>query len=209
MKLNFAVCWIKNADVLSLQQVVSDLHRPHIYDIVKLYRCILFIFSGHGYKGDYLYMQDGTMLQVDKDIIEPFLPKNLKELGGVEKAFLIDACRGERLTDVTFVSRGGESAGEMVVTQEGGFIKAFSTLPDHIALENRSGGLWLSILAKHLGYPNLCSLTTLLVDVSQEIAMTKCFQQPEFTSRQRKSICLNPHCTNPRCPLKEQNICKF
>ncbi len=203
--LRFAVCWIKNADRHSLGKVMWELRNLQFSSVSK-YRCILFIFAGHGCEGDQLIMQDGAKLGVVPDIIEPLLPKNSLHIGNIEKIFLIDACRGKEKTQTTLVprsapsERGGSLVSMQEVAQEGGFMLAYSTLPLHKAYEDpRNGGLWFSTLARLLREKrHLCSVDDLLTQVNAELKKrmhSSQFQQPERWSRLNKIICLNPECS--------------
>lgn len=204
-ELKFAVCWVKNADNHSLGRLMYELRNLR-YSSAKNYRCILFIFAGHGCEGDQLVMQDGHRLRVVHDIIDPLLPKNSAEIGKIPKVFLIDACRGRGVTPTTFVprspnDRGGNLLGMQEVAQEGGFMLAYSTLPMHKAYEDpHSGGLWLSTLARLLRKKDrfLCSVENLLTQVNVELSVRMRgphFQQPEKLSRLNAIICLNPECS--------------
>ena len=202
--LKFAVCWVKNASRHSLGRIMFDL-RNLKFSSVRNYRCIIFIFAGHGCEGDCLVMQDGSKLRVTSDIIDPLLPKNSKEIGSIEKLFLIDACRGQEKTQTSLAprsvgNRGGSLVAMQEVAQEGGFMLAYSTLPEHKSYEDpRNGGLWFSTLARLLSEKrHLCSVDNLLTQVNTEMKRRMCgsqFQQPEKLSRLNKIVCLNPECS--------------
>ena len=206
-ELGFAVCWMENVVKHSLQGIMWEL-RNLKFSSVQKYRCIIFVFAGHGCEGDNLIMQDGSKFQVVQDIIDPLLPKNSKEIGSIQKIFLIDACRGEGTTQTVFVPRsashrGGSLIGSEEVAQEGGFMLAYSTLPMHKAYEDpRHGGLWFSTLAKLLREKrHLCSIENLLTAVNKEMKARmggSQFQQPEKVVRLNEIICLNPKCSSCR-----------
>jgi hypothetical protein len=169
---------------------------------VKDFCGIIFVFAGHGGEGDYLWMQDGTKLQIIRDVIDPLLPKNAKEVGNIKKAFLIDACRGEQPTQTTVMLRSSydpELRGlewslvdAMKMHGGGNFLIAHSTLPMLKAYENTgSGGVWLSTLAELLSQKKyLFSLEYLLTAVNEEMVKKmqgSSFQQPEFQQPEKWS----------------------
>jgi hypothetical protein len=206
--LGFAVCWERNVSGNALCGLVAEIRTLKLQQ-VRGYCGIIFVFAGHGCEGDYLWMQDGTKLHIITDIVDPLLPKNAKEIGMIGKAFLIDACRGERSTETVLVPRynsipnrslssvrGGSLMESLKVCEDGNFIVAYSTLPMHKAYESeRNGGEWLSTLAKLLnkGVSSLPSpdLEYLLTEVNKVMSEKQgpTFQQPDRLSR------LNGHIT--------------
>lgn len=207
-KLNFAVCWEKNVTSFQLANIIGDMAKLR-YEWVKKYRCIIFVFAGHGKEGDNLCMQDGTRIQTNSNIVIPLLPKNAREIGNIKKAFLIDACRGENITATELVPRGSsesQSRGGSVVElarvpSEGNFLIAHSTMPKHEAYESTDkGGVWLSTVASLLKRKgdHLRSLQVLLTEANTEIAKSlqqkdSKFQQAEQFSRLNGVINLDPN----------------
>lgn len=208
--LRFAVCWERNVTGAMLCRIISEM-RNLKFSLVKDYRCIMFIFAGHGCEGDYLWMQDGSKLQIYIDVVTPLLPKSAKVIGNIKKVFLIDACRGERETQTILVprssslptgaseTRGGSLLESVKVCEEGNFLIAYSTMPMHKAYEdNRTGGVWLSTLARLLNERrSLFCLDYLLTEVNEEMMArmqdsTKC-QQPEKYSTLNGHIILDPN----------------
>lgn len=218
--LRFAVCWERNVSGPTLHMIISEI-RTLKFSQVGEYRCIMFVFAGHGCKGDYLWMQDGTKLQIHSDVVTPLLPRSAKAIGGIKKAFLIDACRGEQETRTVLVprsssmpngaseARGGSLIDSMKVCEEGNFLIAYSTMPMHKAYEDtRTGGVWLSTLARLLNEKRgLVSLDYLLTEVNEEMERmqeTKP-QQPEKFSRLNGHIKLDPNSNyNARLQYKVQ-----
>lgn len=197
-RLNFDVCWRRNAGKFLLMQIIREVSQLK-YHAVQHYRCIIFIFAGHGCEGDCLWTQDERKVHILNEVVYPLLPKQAMEIGAIPKVFLIDACRGKKKTQTVVVPRSsstdeevqprGGSLCEMNVPAEGNFMIAYSTLPQHKAYEDGTkGGVWLFTLAKLLKEgKSLHSLECLLTDVNEEIMGGKpCeFQQPEKWSRHK------------------------
>lgn len=204
--LNFDVYWKKNVDSAMLNQVISEINHLK-YHLVQNYRCIIFIFAGHGREGGQLYMQDGSVVSISKSIIEPLLPKNAKDIGNIPKVFLFDACRGEKETPTLSVprsspvpkrlpSRGGSLISTLEIPEEGNFLVAYSTMPNYKAYENgREGGVWFSTLAEQLRRGEyLYSFDDLLTEVNRIMKEgsqdSRKFQQPEKLSRLNEIVSL-------------------
>ena len=204
-RLNFAVHHVRNTSHHALRQVVYEI--SHLkYHMVRDYRCIMFVYAGHGCEGDLLYMPEGARVHLGEEIITPLLPGSANDIGGIPKVFLIDACRGSKDTDTVFVprgirlnNRGGSLMERVKVTAMGEYLLAYSTMPRHKAFEvERQGGVWLSTLARLLNERRyLDSLENLLTKVNEEIQErlqgTGNFQQPEKYSRINKIISLDPN----------------
>jgi len=202
LELKFVVHWERNVSSGRLGQVVHEVSRL-THATVKNYRCIFFIFSGHGKEGDSLVMEDNEVVNLYEDVINPLLPRSANEIGGVQKIFLIDACRGSQVTDTVLVPRGqgGLLLDLQRIAADGGFLVAYSTLPLHMAYENPSkGGLWLSTIAELLKIKDkecLCSVETLLTEANRRLTerlqgQPYNFQQPDRQSRLNKVISLDP-----------------
>ncbi len=210
--LKFAVHWKRNVNSGEFVEIIREISSLK-HSLVKEFRCILFVFAGHGDEGDTLYMQDGAKLHLNQDVITPLYPEKAREIGNIKKAFLIDACRGNKSTETTLVprsgfipdesgERGGSSVGFEVPRESGIFI-AHSTLPSHKSYEDKTvGGVWLSTVARLLKEKKyLFSLTYLLEKANEEImeskngsnAPVKEFQQPAMTSTLNGVIRLNPN----------------
>lgn len=209
-RLNFDVLWRRNTDRVVLMQIIRAVSQLK-YCAVKHYHCIILIFAGHGCEGDCLWTQDGMKVHITQEVVAPLLPKKAMGIGAIPKVFLIDACRGEKKTQTVLVprststdeevqSRGGSLLQDMRVPEEGNFMIAYSTLPQHKAYEDPTkGGVWLSTLAKLLRErKSLNSLECLLTDVNEEIVGNnpREFQQPEKLSRLNRKIDLDPKSRN-------------
>ena len=214
--LKFAVCWTKNVDKGTFGEIIRDIsHLKH--SMVKAFQCILFVFAGHGDIGDIIFMQDGAKIHLEEEVITPLRPENSKEIGNIQKAFLIDACRGKEDTGTALVPRSGcvpnesgnERGGSIVTTETpkgGGILVAHSTLHSHKSYESKEvGGVWLSTVARLLKERKyLFSLEYLLTKANEEImkekngdsTRVKSFQQPVKKSTINKVICLDPNGNN-------------
>lgn len=211
-ELNFAVCWKKNVSRSDLLWLVNDTSRLK-YEMIEQYRCIFFIYAGHGGEKDLLHMSDGREVNIQRDILERLLPLNAMQIGDIPKIFLIDACRGESQTETIILPRSistpnfenaGQRGGKLLpgrtIAGLGGYLIAYSTIPKRKAYEiPGEGGIWLSTLAKQLREKqHLDSLDNLLTSVNEEIlekfqGAEKYFQQPVKHSTLNKIISLDPN----------------
>ena len=201
-KLRFAVHWERNVDQNELKKIIDEISSLE-YQLVENYRCIIFIFAGHGCEGDNLFMQDGTTINICKDIIDPLLSTKSNK---VQKIFLIDACRGRKDTIVPRCNGPPEElmvASMKEIPNKGGFLVAYSTMPQHKAYEDKQkGGLWFSTFVKLLQVKKYLSLSIedLLTEVNgemeREMQRSGKFQQPEKISRLSKIVYLDPNCKN-------------
>ena len=175
-KLNFTVQWEENVNGDQLKLIVKDIARLNASDC----RCIIFVFSGHGQEGDYIFMQDNSKHQIYDAIVHPLLPKNAKGIGSIQKAFLIDACRGGEKAAIAYVPKGlKERLMDKLkkVSAEGNFLVAYSTLPKQLAYETDKGGVWLSTVATLLNEgKHLNSLGDFLTMVN------KCMMEDNFST---------------------------
>ena len=162
-KLGFAVHWEKNTSLETLQRLVWEL-RDLEYESVKDCKCITLVFSGHGVAGGELITQDGKSFDTCTQLISPILPGEARQIGGIPKIFLIDACRGDSKTETVKVPKiatgkgnaaegdselprskpegdpvhqrkGGYEIPLQDLPKEGNFLVAYSTLPGCIANE--------------------------------------------------------------------------
>ncbi len=86
-----------------LMQLVHELARCTNYPRDSV--CIAFVFSGHGYERNHLYMQDGNTAKIE-EIVEKFLPRNAPVIGNIPKLFFIDACQGDQEIHSITVPKG-------------------------------------------------------------------------------------------------------
>ena len=172
------------------------------------YKCIAFVFSGHGLDANQLYMQDGSLITV-QSIVESLLPKTAPQIGTIPKVFFIDACRGERtLSEEAIVvprkaggkvqRRGGLDA-TFHIPPEGNFLIAYSTMPRYQSYELKGeGGLWMTSLAEKLrtSYESIQDILSEtnrdLMEMFQAPEFRQSMMQPECFSRLHGRLCLQP-----------------
>jgi len=208
--LKFATHWESNVTKPRLMQLIYDATRYYFYHQFENYRCIAFVFAGHGFTMDQIYMQDGTLVSIT-DIVQSFLPKSAPHIGNLPKLFLIDACRGTKDINPVFVPRGSAkvfkgNAVERGVTEllnlrlpsEGNYLIAYSTMPEHKSYEQfGEGSTWTTILAEKLctSHDSIEDILTAVNEKMMEIYQTslQCpMQQPEKRSYLNKILILNP-----------------
>ena len=207
--LHFDVYWKRNVVGAQLIEIVQEIRNLQ-FGNVKHYKCIVFVFSGHGESPDKLVMQNGEKMSTWGHLISPVLPGNAPSIGDIPKIFIIDACRGKNETETALVPdiatckgnasgvnsepdtarrKGGYSIQMRELPREGNFLVAYLTLPDCLATDYSKGSLWLEILASKLSIDSQLSLDDTLTQVNKEL-MEKCqkergyvFQQPEKLGR--------------------------
>ena len=207
---NFDVYWKENVNRIEMTKYIEEVGRLEL-KFLKNYRCIIFIFSGHG-DNDYVVMQDNSRFPIFEDIIEPLLPENAPGIKAIPKVFLFDACRGDRRTGTMEVKHEVKSSISIIeksllaklgendtVAKQGNIMVAYATLPGHESYgAKQDGGYWLSTLADLLNkddwYKN--SLEVLLTEVSRVMQESirdnpKDFLQPVRVSLLNQHICLN------------------
>ena len=93
-EINFDVHWKNNVTSPELRDIMRGLSKL-TFETVEHYKCMLFVFSGHG-QGGKIVMQDSQEIDICVDFIDPILPERAPAIGDVPKIFIIDACRGGR-----------------------------------------------------------------------------------------------------------------
>lgn len=95
-ELKFVTHWEKNVTIEQHQQIIDGItESDHPYSN-GYYKCITYVFSGHGGKEGFLSLQDGKQVNLVKDVIEKLC---MLQLAHIPKLFFIDACRGgEKVT---------------------------------------------------------------------------------------------------------------
>ena len=118
--LNYDVCWRHNVNAGDVQRIWNEMKNLK-YEEVKHYRCVVFIFSGHGEQsekqsegktsaGGKLVMQDRSKVRISEDFIAPVLPGQAPSIGRIPKVFIIDACRGGKKTEIVQVPRNSTNS---------------------------------------------------------------------------------------------------
>ena len=233
--IGFAVYWGKNVGQERFFKIIHEARSYPSYRKLQ-YKCVIFVFSGHGDSGDILYLQDGYSLNITRDFIEPFLPDSAYNLGSLPKLFFIDACRGEKNMDTVLVpgdsvprgkiapaevdestyARGGKKIDIKSIPAKGGVLVAYSTVSDYRAWERQDkGGVWLQLLAQEIRSSH-CSIDDVLTIVNKKLVskvQTANTQQPEKISRLNDVLYLHPekdsegNYTNLRTYFR--NLCYF
>ncbi len=211
LHLNFVVHWEQNITHLQLTKLIHEACNFQDYHNFKKYKCIVFVFSGHGDLGDIVYLQDGSEVSIGEDIIKPFLPKASPIMGKFQKLFFFDACRGKEESEsvmvprsgkakggcdnsLTFEHRGGSVIERIRVPGEGGFLVAYSTMSNHLAWEGNKGGAWLQKLAEEIRTNTTSSIEDVLTKVNSDLIKDRTIrvQQPEKLSRLNEVVFLHP-----------------
>lgn len=208
--LKFATHRECNVPSQRLMQLIHDATRYGFYHQLENYKCIAFVFAGHGCTMDHIYMQDETLVSIT-DIVQSFLPKSAPHIATLPKLFLIDACRGKKDINPVLVPRGSAeipqgNAVERGITEllnsrvpsEGNCLIAYSTMPEHKSYEQSGeGSIWITILAEMLCTSH-ASIEDILTKVNEKMmekyqTFLQCpMQQPEKMSRLNKVLVLNP-----------------
>ena len=208
--LKFATHWEPNVTIQRLMELIYDAAHYDLYHLLENYKCIAFVFAGHGGTMDHIYMQDDTPVSIT-DIVQQFLPKSAPHIATLPKLFLIDACRGTKVINPVLIPRGSAEIpqGNVVergVTEllssrlppEGNCLIAYSTMPEHMSYEQSGeGSIWITILAEMLCTSH-ASIDDILTAVNGKMmekyqTLLQCpMQQPEKISRLNKVLVLNP-----------------
>ncbi len=150
------------------------------------YRCIAFVFSGHGKDADHIIASDKKLVNTPF-LIEQFLPEEASKIAEIPKLFFFDACRGAQQMEGLLIPKGMKDVGTMTYPKGGNYLVAYSNLPGYESYElQRRGGLWMTILAKHLGKKDEHICTTLaevnkdLIKRYQTTRGGKAIMQPEL-----------------------------
>ena len=208
--LRFATHWEHNVTSQRLMQLINDAAHYDSYHQLEKYKCIAFVFAGHGCTMDHIYMEDDTRVSIT-NIVQQFLPKSAPHIATLPKLFLIDACRGTKVINPVLVPRGSaeithENAVGRGVTElldlrlppEGNYLIAYSTMPEHKSYEQSGeGSIWITILAEMLCTSH-ASIDDILTAVNGKMmekyqTLLQCpMQQPEKISCLNKVLVLNP-----------------
>ena len=204
--LNIATHKVHNITKFQLVALLSDAARCTEYPEGS--KCIAFVFSGHGFDSNQIYMQDGKLMHITNEIIQPLLPFRAPHIGTIPKLFFIDACRGSRNITPVVVPRSAGGAVQEIhqkggtdatlqLPPEGNFLVAYSTMPEYHAYEMKGdGGVWMTTLAEKLR-TSQDYVEVILSDVRKELLQKyqspgwrARMQQPETLSRLNEKVCL-------------------
>lgn len=169
---------VKNESAEEIKRVIRYEASRESYP--ESYEWIVVVFTGHG-KELGVYGNDGELIYLERDVIDPFQPKNARLIAKIPKLFFIDACRGSETTqpilvprgpdseDSVRLSRGGHGIDALKFPSEGNYLIAFSTFPRTKSFESREGGVWISKLLKTLEIEVDTSVYDILHLVSNDI----------------------------------------
>ena len=92
-ELKFVTHWEKNVTTTQHQQIIDGIIESDHPRCNGYYKCIAYVFSGHGGEEGALCLQDGGTVYLN-DIIEKLCKRQLAD---IPKVFFIDACRQGRV----------------------------------------------------------------------------------------------------------------
>lgn len=189
-KLNIATHWEENVNKTKLLDIVK--HAIEYFESnppnPEHFKCIAFVFSGHGAEGDVLFMQDGLEVSLDNVIRKPIV--EVQSTACIPKLFFIDACRGKNPLQPNYVAQAGTSkggpVGSIVTSKKGNYMLAYATIPNYQAFMSAEveGSTWLQALAKRL--PDNDSVQNIVANVTKEL--WKKYQKKEWINRWQHPI---------------------
>lgn len=185
------------------------------------YKCIVYVFSGHGGEGDSLSLQDCGRVNLVKDVIEKLCHPRIAH---IPKLFFIDACRGGEHNPV---HQGQSSAlhriartilkkirprrrpvqlndNALIAALKGNFLIAYATTDMRVAPAMTGEGSWMQILARELRESGrsvqevtAMARKTLLEEYIKEKQQRP--QQPETVDRLNDLLCLREYVSVLHC----------
>ena len=208
--LEFATLWNLNKSSEEMKDLVKSVVTYFQDNPIPKLHIVAFVFSGHGNhkidetkkerkEGDVVRGEDGEDIWLKDEIVQPLAEEH--KIGDIPKLFFIDACRGSKMLP-TF-DKGDQMPEETepeeiekreLVTTEGNYFLAYSTIPEHKAWmdpdDPSSGSAWMQILAKNLKKETNKSVAD-IVDITSKELWEKyendhkidMWEQPEALSR--------------------------
>lgn len=176
-KLNIVTHWERNANKTKLEDIVKqtvayfESNPPN----PEHFKCIAFVFSGHGAEDDVLFMQDGIEVHLKDDIVMPIVGMCIPT--SIPKLFFIDACRGTRPT---------AASGPL------NYMVSYATMPKHQAFMHldSDGDTFLQALASGLSEQD--SVQNIVDNVAKKLS--KKYHHMEWASKlqqpERNCVCL-------------------
>lgn len=117
-------------------------------------KILMFIFSGHGAKGDHIVTHDRKCLSLKEDIMKPLLSKrNVHDSEpNPPVLFIIDACRGsDRLTSGPDQSKSDDDDDvKGLIEQEANFRLDYATIDHHVSYAASEESRWLPVVAREI-----------------------------------------------------------
>ena len=162
-KLKYEVFSRKN---IAKQELIDFINKFAAYTYPPSYRRLVFVFSGAGLPaangGEKVITEEGDSLNVE-ELVDKFNPNKYPHLGTMARLFFFDMCRG------TMTQSNHVSMVTCRVPTHGNILIAYSTLPNHQAYEDQSGGVWMRLLAEAIQTQN-DDITLVLSNVSNKLA---------------------------------------
>jgi len=211
-ELGIATLWKRNVRygelVSTLREVASLPMCP------ASYKSISFVFSGHGHGTGEVYMQDGSVMEV-QEIVNFLLPRQARNIGNIPKLFFIDACRGTETMEPVMcprgeggspnvpvrevLRRGATEKKTILIPPDGNTLVAYSTTSSHLAHETEAdGGVWMKALAEKLRSSKK-PIEMVLTEVRSELharyqnpGWKEHMQMPETVNTLLESVYLHP-----------------
>ncbi len=87
-KLNFATYCEHNVRKIQVAGLTLEVASCNYH---KSYKCIEFVFAGHGRDNHSVVCYDNKTMSVE-ELLDPFQPRNAPKIGNLPKLFFIDAC---------------------------------------------------------------------------------------------------------------------
>lgn len=190
LKLKYTIKRCKNVKMDCLQEILRDVTKPSkLYP--ETYRCIVFVFSGHGNllekeQLSFICMQDCSPVVIS-EIVKQFLPNSSPLIAKLPKVFLFDSCLGDKdmCQEAVVVPRGGQGSAtsNFSVTGKGGTVLETISLPPNgnyilahatsngykaFQLDN-FGGLWINMVAEQILHSPTESVANILTNANKHL----------------------------------------
>lgn len=149
-------------------------------------KILMFVFSGHGAKGDHIVTHDGKRLSLKESIIQPLLSERQADAPKPPVLFFIDACRGsDRLKSGPDQSKSDDDDDDVkgLIEQETNFRLDYATIDHHVARDGR----WLPVVAHEIRNERNKSLQNIMAVVKEKV-------WKDFPSKQQPQSLDQLHC---------------
>lgn len=192
---NFEVVLLRNegatkAGIIGkLESISSSLHK---YKTVQG-KVIIFVFSGHGKRGNTIVSQDENDLSLQNEILPCFANENTLE---TPKLFFIDACRGKKFLKAVATAKNPEQQKELAleIGLQTNYRIDYATVEDYESYAYDVGSEWLGKVAQHLKDSKKDkkkkSLQEIMAEVKKEVWQNDILKEHEDKTTQVKQ---QPH----------------
>ena len=116
-------------------------------------KILMFIFSGHGAKGDHIVTHDGKCLSLKEDVMKPLLSERKAPAPKPPVLFIIDACRGsDHLKSGPDQSKSDDDDDDVkgLIVQEANFRLDYATIDHHVSYATKEESRWLPVVAREI-----------------------------------------------------------